>query len=550
MYTDSDRFDHRLRQTSLVLYAVATLLPVILANAPGWNAGINRTGVNLLAFGGLLSLLFVRRFPWHRYDRNLFLVMSFSSAVLAALAIYLTGGSSSPFNAYFFLMVVFCALYYSRTVALAVGALITLASLLPLVYEAPTRPAVVFHLVVAVSSMTAVWVGSIMATELVHRERVRRLLEEDLSQVRRLQEGLAHRTAQLEAVHDIGRELVSILDPDALCRALVAELRERFHYGIITLFLLEETTGDLVIVAAHGLDASLEDVAAGRLRLPAGVGVSGHVAGTRRPFRSGDVRSDPRYVDLDGTPARSELAVPLVTAGTVLGVLNVESEEVDAFDETDVTTLEAVADQAAVTLGNARAHVQLSRQAATDALTGLLNYGALVARLDAEVERARRSGHSLSVLYFDADRFKQVNDTYGHAAGDAVLAQLALVARETLRSIDAVGRYGGEEFAAILPLADHDQAMASAERLRAAVRSHPFALGDGAHGAVAISVGVATYGEHGTTREELLRAADSALYRAKRLGRDRVCSPEPEHREVEPDTAPGALEAARSVPSA
>ena len=172
----------------------------------------------------------------------------------------------------------------------------------------------------------------------------------------------------------------------------------------------------------------------------------------------------------------------------------------------------------------ARANALLARQARTDPLTGLLNHGAIVAQADDALARALAAGEALSLLFFDIDRFKLINDTHGHQAGDAILAGMAGRVAVALRQGDHLGRYGGEEFLIVLPQTGSQDAAQLAERLRAAVAAQPFALPDGTLVRVTISIGVATVGAENTTRAGLLQTADLALYQAKAGGRDRVCS--------------------------
>jgi diguanylate cyclase (GGDEF)-like protein len=517
MLDPSGRFDHRLRQASLVLYAVATILVIVAANVPEWNNGFDRKGLNILSVSGLLCLLAVKRFPWHRFHRNLFLIMTVSSAVLVALVVRLSGGSASPFNAYFFLMVVFCALYYARTIAIPAGVLITLVSLLPLTYSNHTPAIVLLHVVLAVSYMAAVWAGTIMARELVQRERVRRRLEADLTEVRALQDGLARRTQQLEVVHDVGKAIASVLAPDDLARTLVHSIHQGPRYAAVSMYLPAETGTTLRLAASIGQDSPddyliLEDSGA------KATGVVERAAITRQPSSTTDARRGLRSGD------RSELAVPIVAGNELLGVLAVAARTPSSFDTTDTTTLEAVADYAAAALQNAHAHDLLAREATTDALTGLHNHRGLVEQMDMEIERAERFDRPLSLLYFDIDRFKDINDTHGHEGGDFVLQQMARLASSSLRSIDTLGRYGGEEFVALLPETDAEAAWRAAERLRESVAAGAFPVGGGTEVHVTVSIGVSSYPADGVSRRMLLRSADAALYRAKRLGRNRACA--------------------------
>jgi diguanylate cyclase (GGDEF)-like protein len=162
----------------------------------------------------------------------------------------------------------------------------------------------------------------------------------------------------------------------------------------------------------------------------------------------------------------------------------------------------------------------------TDPLTELPNHRALLSTLKQELERAQRYDRPCSLLFLDLDHFKALNDGYGHAAGDAVLRAFAGVLSTTIRNMDTAGRWGGEEFVAILPEATAEEALDIAERIRKAVSFSTFDISGGLH--LTCSVGVACYPEHAADQDALLTAADQAMYGAKRLGRNQVrmiCDP-------------------------
>ncbi|MCP5179288.1 MAG: sensor domain-containing diguanylate cyclase [Pseudomonadales bacterium] len=167
---------------------------------------------------------------------------------------------------------------------------------------------------------------------------------------------------------------------------------------------------------------------------------------------------------------------------------------------------------------------ELERLAHTDALTGLYNRRIFMQRLEEEVERVRRHGTTLSVLLFDLDFFKKVNDTYGHDAGDIVLAAVARVATQVKRMSDVAARLGGEEFALLLPETDQQGAVQLAQRLRTAIERHQYLSPAGVPLHVTASIGVATATHEAREIEKLLSLADRQLYRAKNNGRNRVCS--------------------------
>ncbi|MFD2766827.1 diguanylate cyclase [Micromonospora eburnea] len=195
----------------------------------------------------------------------------------------------------------------------------------------------------------------------------------------------------------------------------------------------------------------------------------------------------------------------------------------DEFDDDDLFTLRTFAGHAAVAVENVRVHEEAQRLSLTDPLTGLWNYRYLRESIRREVERANRFGRMLSVLALDLDRFKEVNDTWGHAAGDAVLVEFARRVRGEIREVDLAFRHGGEEFVVLLPETDARGATIVAERLGAVVRDQPVPV-DGHGGTlrvpVTVSIGIAVYPDHAATGQQVLDAADDALYAAKSAGRD------------------------------
>jgi diguanylate cyclase (GGDEF)-like protein len=277
------------------------------------------------------------------------------------------------------------------------------------------------------------------------------------------------------------------------------------------------------------------------LRLPTGEGLLGTVAASGEPVRGrverdGPVLSplEPRCMTYVAVPIAAPAAGP--TTGlephsdrppAARGVLALyDRHGFDEFDDTDLITLRTFAGQAAVAVDNVRVHEEAQRLSLTDPLTGLSNYRYLRESLRREVERASRFGRALSVLALDLDHFKEVNDTYGHAAGDAVLAEFARRLRAEIREVDFAFRQGGEEFVVLLPETDASGAAVLAERLGTAVRRTPVIVVSSTGGQpprripVTVSIGIAVFPYHGTTGAAVLEAADDALYAAKAGGRD------------------------------
>ena len=220
--------------------------------------------------------------------------------------------------------------------------------------------------------------------------------------------------------------------------------------------------------------------------------------------------------DLQGGGDRLEF--PLMAGRTSFGTLALKGE---GFTIDSLETAASFAAQAVVALENARLHQIVEHQALVDPLTGLGNRRAFEAALRAELSRGERFGSPVALVLADLDHFKDVNDAFGHPVGDAVLREFAALIRDTVREVDAAGRFGGEEFAILLPGTDVEGAAQLAERIREGLETRPILVKEGERVPVTASFGVAGFPEH-ALEEELVEAADTALYRAKALGRNRV----------------------------
>jgi len=222
------------------------------------------------------------------------------------------------------------------------------------------------------------------------------------------------------------------------------------------------------------------------------------------------------------------LCIPILAQGEALGILHFQAtEEVAVLDDAELSLKTTFAGQVGLSVANIRLREALRSQSIKDPLTGLYNRRYLTEMLEREIRRAVRAEQSLGVLMLDLDHFKKFNDTYGHDAGDTVLREAASFLTKSIRVEDVVCRFGGEEFVVLLPTADLNAAHARGERIRSKIRELAVLHQGQSLGMITVSVGVATLPQHGTSPKELLEAADAALYRAKREGRDRVVNAEP-----------------------
>jgi diguanylate cyclase (GGDEF)-like protein len=321
------------------------------------------------------------------------------------------------------------------------------------------------------------------------------------------------RARQLQAINAIAQQTTAVLDLEDLLSKVCQLIHGAFRASHVSLFLREDH--DLVLRAHHGTLTPC---------IPEG----GRFPATTQPWASilaDSCTSIER--DLRSTPASrffresaSRLCIPLISFGQTLGILALDSTQTDAFSDGDQQSLESVADICATAIQNAHYVDRVKQLAYLDGLTGIFNRRFFEMRIMEEIERARRYGNGMAVIMADIDEFKRLNDEFGHVLGDEVLRQVCSVFHQQLRKVDVVCRYGGEEFGVLLAQVSSQQAIAVAEKLRRTVEAWQF---PGVPRPVTISAGAATFPEHGTTRDALVRAADSALYSAKQMGRNKVC---------------------------
>jgi diguanylate cyclase (GGDEF)-like protein len=215
----------------------------------------------------------------------------------------------------------------------------------------------------------------------------------------------------------------------------------------------------------------------------------------------------------------SALIVPMVVEGRSVGVMSCYARVRRAFNDDSIRLGIDLAGQAAIAIERARMQSALEEQANTDGLTNLLNHRALQERLDEELARAHRDDSMVAVLMVDLNRFKYVNDTYGHQAGDVVLRSAAAVLKSSVRAYDIVGRYGGDEFMVILPGTDAVDAVAVADRINERAAETEIRIGGHRTMSLNLSVGLAVFPAQASTRQELIDAADRAMYKAKQRRR-------------------------------
>jgi diguanylate cyclase (GGDEF)-like protein len=319
------------------------------------------------------------------------------------------------------------------------------------------------------------------------------------------------RARQFAFLNSISKTAISSEDSEQMLLEIVGHIQKNFRFDHIGIGIFDYVRKDIEIKAEAGITAK-----ALGMRIPLGIGILGRVA---RTGESALVQTTGE-ANIQGVlpDSRAVLCIPITYGETLLGVLNVESRQEDAFSPEDVLIMNTLADLLATALHNSFVFQKLQQTAITDGLTGIKTRRFFWEALSSEWKRASRSGRPFSVVLIDLDKFKEVNDTLGHLEGDLVLARVGRLLEQKCRQSNVVARYGGDEFIILMPETGVEQAQVLAERLRLWLSTDPMLQ----EHLITGSFGVASFPVHGFTAEEIIRVADAGMYVSKHAGGDRV----------------------------
>ena len=361
----------------------------------------------------------------------------------------------------------------------------------------------------------------IVVRDISERKRVQAAIQEANDRLARWVNELEDRGREISVLSEMGELLQSCVTPEEACHISVNVAQQ----------LLPGSSGALCRFVEGG--TLLEAVAVwGGLSAEDAVFSPDECWALRRgrPHAASDLESGPVCAHVRHTQARTHLCVPMVAQSEAIGVLHVR-QAAQAFpgdtmlawlSEPKQRLVVAIADHTALALANLRLRETLRNQSIRDQLTGLHNRRYMHEVLGRELLRARRAQSTIGVILLDLDKFKAVNDTHGHSAGDEVLKRVSRLLQTQLRAEDIVCRYGGEEFVLVLPQMTLQATLERAEQIRQATKQIVFSYRDSRIGPISVSIGVAIFPEHGGTIDSLLSAADAALYRVKARRGDSV----------------------------
>lgn len=342
---------------------------------------------------------------------------------------------------------------------------------------------------------------------------------------RRLREELGAKSVEFQVLRETSTRFLTCLQPEDVFEAILEEAQRLTGAQKGSLMLATDGTGELRIRSVNGLHERVVE----KLRVASGRGIAGQVFATGKAIVVSNLEKDDRFQRRNRAryTTKSFLSLPIFLEGRTAGVLNLaDKKSGDVFSEQDLRLLQTMAAQATIAMERSTYYsqsVELRKISITDPLTGLLNRRYFHERLAEEADRATRHGHSLSLILIDIDNFKDYNDANGHPAGDRALVLVGRALRSSIRAIDVVSRFGGEEFAVILPETRIEGALEIGERIRREIEGLYFPGEEHLpKGRLTISLGLAGFPDDAQDMKNLIQRADRALYLAKAQGRNRI----------------------------
>jgi len=322
---------------------------------------------------------------------------------------------------------------------------------------------------------------------------------------------------QAQALKQALDELASQLDLSQVLKRILVLLKTVLNYDSATLFLREQDK--FKVVAARGFQHTARLI---NRTFPATELLLREIQMVKAPIILDDAQNDPRFDKWEGSDLiRGWMGVPLIRHDEFIGLLTIDNYNPSAYTQEDASLALSFANSAAIVIENARLFEQTQKMALTDTLTGIYNRRYFYELAQKEFSRSKRYQSPMSVILIDIDHFKNVNDHYGHLAGDQVLMQFVQRIQEELRTSDILARFGGEEFIILLPETNLGDATQVAERLREVTAQYPFLLVT-AQAFITISLGVSCFRFTTLSLDHLIDESDKALYEAKQFGRNRV----------------------------
>lgn len=510
--------DILVRRFAILLYSVGIITSQVAAHV----GALPVDNIRLFEFLGLVALG-ATTLTWQLTEKHfntaILVMTSLTGTVLVACAVALSGGSDSPLWVYYLFPLIFNAFFFQNEITWVLLPIIILVSMLPALVEPNYDQLMIQLFIIAPMYVALTFCSQILVRGLRGASTLQVIAADTQARLNEVQRW----NGQVETLHLVTQQISRLTSVDDIANAIIEHTRRVIPYDSARVYLRDGER--LLPVAFHGSPEyafqSLET-----LWLNMGEGLTGWAAKHATSLNIDDVRGDERTVLVpeDTVPVESMLLSPLIHEDMVIGVLVLVRVGRSQFSDQDSQLLDILAGQAASAVSKGWSLDEAHLQARTDGLTGLLNHRAVTEQLAAQLDLAETYQYPLSIAMLDADKFKRINDSHGHLAGNAVLQKMAALLETYCRSGDLAARYGGDEFMLILPHTGTDNAERITRRIIDQISAHKvFLSSDDPHGvSVCLSCGVATFPDDGSTPEELHRVADARLYATKSVSHQLV----------------------------
>ncbi len=322
---------------------------------------------------------------------------------------------------------------------------------------------------------------------------------------------------------DIVKKANSSLDRSTVVESIMQKIEEIIKCEGWSLLLLNKEQDKLIFEASKGtIGSKLQGK-----EMPADAGIVGYVLKNNFPVLINDVSRDKlKYEDIDLTynfNTRSIICIPLKSRGITIGAIEIVNKKYNQpFDQKDLELLQILSEPAAIALENCFLFEQTKELSLIDDLTKLYNSRYLNYYLEQEIERERRTKKPISMVFFDIDGFKRINDNYGHLAGSQVISEIGLLLKSSIRKMDIAIRYGGDEFIMLLPETGSENSLTLVKRFRKKLNAYVFLENLGINEHLTASFGIATFPFNSNNKEELINNTDTAMYYIKERGKDGI----------------------------
>jgi diguanylate cyclase (GGDEF)-like protein len=326
---------------------------------------------------------------------------------------------------------------------------------------------------------------------------------------------------ELKIFHDVAKALTSTLDLDTILQTIMEKMAAYFEPATWLLVMIDEASQEPYFAASVGRGAE----ALANLRLNDGSSLTEWVIAQGKTLVVENVNDDARIDSSSRTEQFGDrcsvVCVPVRTAGKVLGVIQLVNIDMTVYGKSELL-LHTLADYAAIAVENARAVRRIQELSITDDCTGLYNARHLFSVIADEFHRSERFGYEFTLLFLDLDHFKRVNDEHGHLIGSKLLAEVGACLRENLRLVDAAFRYGGDEFAIVLPQTSRAAGLRVARRIARVFHHRRWLRDEQFKVDLRASIGIAIYPGDAKTAQAIVQHADEMMYAVKQAGRDNI----------------------------